>query len=224
MKKYFATHKRYLVALFFTSAVLAVIITLLMTTPRESSAANDAKEVLAVSVSESTPDKPEPLTKDSIQAPPVDDGDHELSIKTPEPLPEPIENPQTPPEPSDRYENITFNEGDRDLLALLAFHESRGYGDDGYGVIETVLNRCNDERFPDTVFEVINQEGQYMSSTDLWTQDIDSVEALEHCYEIVDDIIDNHHYVLPDYYVWYNSIAPDDYSDYLYFGEGNYYS
>ena len=127
-------------------------------------------------------------------------------------------------DPDNRYGDIVFHDGDRDLLALLTFHETRGYGDDGYGVVETVLNRCNDSRFPDTVYEVINQEDQYISSADLWAQEIDSSEALAHCYEIVDDILDNHHYVLPDYYVWYNSIAPDNYDDYMFFGLGNYFS
>ena len=130
------------------------------------------------------------------------------------------------PDPSDRYASIDIQPGDRDLLALLSYHESRGQGGDGYGVVEVVLNRCLSSEFPDTVYGVITQTDpvQFCSAEELWGQSIDEPDCLARCYEIVDDVLDNHNYVLPDYYVWQNSVAPTNWSDYAYFGVGNYFS
>lgn len=200
--------KRFIICLFGV-AIIGLLIAPFVPATSEKSAKNANSATCDKSAEE-----PAPPVGEKIVVPPCDRGAHAVALSM----------PQAAPKPKNRYASLVFNEGDRDLLALLTFHETRGYGDDGYGVVETVLNRCNDSRFPDTVYEVINQEDQYISSADLWAQDIDSPEALAHCYEIVDDILNNHHYVLPDYYVWYNSIAPDNYDDYMFFGLGNYFS
>lgn len=58
-------------------------------------------------------------------------------------------------------------------------------------VAAVVMNRVNDPRFPDTVAEVVGQEGQY-SETYLTGQ------APESCYEAAQIAIDGDHDVPPD--------------------------
>ena len=61
-------------------------------------------------------------------------------------------------------DGVTYLVIDKDiyLLAKLIYHEARGEGLDGWtGVGEVVVNRVRSPRFPDTVSEVIYQDGQF---------------------------------------------------------------
>lgn len=65
--------------------------------------------------------------------------------------------PEDPPEPPDR-----LSEEDIELLALITMAEAEGECEEGKRlVIDVVLNRMDSERFPDTVYEVIYQPGQF---------------------------------------------------------------
>ena len=126
---------------------------------------------------------------------------------------------------TDWYGGITFYPGDRDILALLAYHEGRGVGTDAYCVTQVVLNRCNSNEFPNTVAEVIEAPGQFCSISELSNQYIESWDNLMLCYDAVDAVLDGHVYVIPQTYVWHNSNGNVYGSDGYYISEaGNCFS
>ena len=59
-----------------------------------------------------------------------------------------------------RYASLVnlISDDDKELLARLIYHESRGVG--GEAVCETVFNRMLSDEFPDSVYDVINRENQ----------------------------------------------------------------
>lgn len=93
--------------------------------------------------------------------------------------------PQTPeppakPEPEPRYEEITAEE--RELLARVVYAESNTETLEGQiAVAQVVLNRVCSESFPDTVSEVVFQDGQFSTAPILG-----SVVPNETNYEAVD--------------------------------------
>ena len=57
-----------------------------------------------------------------------------------------------------------YSEEDIELLALVMLAEAEG--EDEYGrrlVVSTILNRVDSEKFPNTIYEVVYQEGQFSS-------------------------------------------------------------
>lgn len=132
---------------------------------------------------------------------------------------------QEHPSSSNLYGGIKFYPGDRDILALLAYHEGRGIGTDPYCVVQVVLNRCNSDSFPNTVAEVVTAPGQFCSLEELWGQYIEAPDNLEACYAAVDAVIDRQVYVIPSTYVWWNSLGNVYGSDGYYTSEvGNTFS
>lgn len=93
--------------------------------------------------------------------------------------------PQTPeppaePEPEPRYEEITAEE--RELLARVVYAEANTETLEGQiAVAQVVLNRVRSESFPDTVSEVVFQDGQFSTASILG-----SVVPNETNYEAVD--------------------------------------
>lgn len=83
-----------------------------------------------------------------------------------------------------------INEEELDLLAHLIFAEA---GSDWcedemlYGVGSVVLNRMTSEYFPDTMYEVIYQKGQYACT---WDGNIEK-EPNERAYKIAEDLLRN---------------------------------
>lgn len=66
------------------------------------------------------------------------------------------------------YYTLNYNCDDALLLAKLIYHEARGEGLNGWiGVGEVVLNRMNSDLYPNTVQEVIYQEGQFTDNEQL---------------------------------------------------------
>lgn len=97
---------------------------------------------------------------------------------------------------------------DKEELARLIYHESRGKGSEA--VCETVFNRMLSDEFPDTVHEVIHQKNpiQFSPAGILWTAAIDEPEALERCREIVDEVLyaDDSNRFIPVDYCFFNSL------------------
>ena len=82
------------------------------------------------------------------------------------------------------------SEEDIDLLARLLFAEagSDWISDDTiYYVGSVVLNRVNSDLFPDTLYDVIYQAGQYSCT---WSGGIYN-EPTERCYRIAEDLLRN---------------------------------
>lgn len=77
----------------------------------------------------------------------------------------------------------TLTEGERDLLAAIVYAEANTEPLEGKRyMVDTVLNRVDDDRFPDSVTAVIFQPNQY------WTRGLPKTyESIpEECYEAVD--------------------------------------
>lgn len=82
----------------------------------------------------------------------------------------------------------TISEEDIDLLARLLYAEagSSWISDETiYYVGSVVLNRVNSEHYPDTLYDVIYQDGQYSCT---WSGAIYN-EPTERCYRIAEDLL-----------------------------------
>jgi N-acetylmuramoyl-L-alanine amidase len=83
-----------------------------------------------------------------------------------------------------------FTEREIDLMAQLVWHEAGNQDSIGKRlVVDTVLNRVEDARFPNTVEEVIFQKGQYTTAKVLGR-----VEPTIECYGAVLSEIDGERY------------------------------
>jgi len=67
---------------------------------------------------------------------------------------------------------------EKELLACVVYSE--GNNQDMLGkrlIVDTIMNRKDNERFPNTISGVVYQSGQYHKSAGIWTQDcMDAVE------------------------------------------------
>lgn len=87
---------------------------------------------------------------------------------------------------TNRYSELEITEEDRELLARIVYLEARGQSFSGQrAVVEVVLNRVLDSRFPDTVYEVLYAPGQFTPA-----KSIASTTPTETQYEVVDCVID----------------------------------
>lgn len=112
-----------------------------------------------------------------------------------------------------------INEEDLELLAHLIFAEA---GSDWiedetlYYVGSVVLNRVNSDLFPDTIYEVIYQRGQYACT---WDGNIEKTPT-DRCYVIAEDLLRNGS-VLPEEVVFQAEFTQGSgvyaYQDNLYF-------
>ena len=73
-------------------------------------------------------------------------------------------------EPSGRYGAICLTDSEKDTLARIIWLEARGEPFDGQqAVAEVVFNRMLSPAFPDTLEEVIYQEGQFSTADNVQT-------------------------------------------------------
>lgn len=101
------------------------------------------------------------------------------------------------PETPGRYESIRISNSDKALLALCAYHEARGDGVDGMrAVIEVILNRCLNNKFPNTVEGVIYQTNQFSTASAITAKPIKEPASLTEAFEAVDYVLSNTDYLL----------------------------
>ncbi len=124
-----------------------------------------------------SPETPVPDAEPEPEPDAADPPSSEKAETAPEPVPDlPAEETaaeglplsKTPAEPSfddvpeDRYAGLTLSDEDIELLARLVWLEARGEPYEGQvAVAEVVLNRVLSAEFPDTVYDVIYQRGQF---------------------------------------------------------------
>lgn len=73
-----------------------------------------------------------------------------------------LDTPSIAQEQNHRYGGITITPEERELLARLLWREARGEKSLGMRLVaEVVLNRVLSEHFPNTVYEVLYQPGQF---------------------------------------------------------------
>jgi len=79
-----------------------------------------------------------------------------------------------------------LNEYEQELLMKIGVHEAGEIDEEGIAhVMQVVLNRCDDERFPDTVSEVIFQKNPRQFTTAKQLARVKITEAAENALESV---------------------------------------
>lgn len=87
-------------------------------------------------------------------------------------------------EDANRYSDINLSLNDIELLAKMAWREARGEKQLGMRmVIEVTLNRVLSEHFPDTVYGVLYQPGQYAPSGE--APELDDITPTQEQYDAV---------------------------------------
>lgn len=105
-----------------------------------------------------------------------------------------------------RYSHIaeTITDEERALSALLVYHEARGESEACQkACYEVVLNRVLDERYPDTVKEVINEPDQFSTRSLLTTESIKEPACLSRAFDVVDTVLEETEYQLGEDYIFF---------------------
>ena len=107
----------------------------------------------------------------------------QATVKEQEPTPEPTEKPTEKPYQSKIY-SMDWGAEDAYLLAKIAMAEAENQDTEGKAlVILVVLNRVGDDRYPDTIREVIYQENQFSPVSN---GRFDRVEPDEDCWKALE--------------------------------------
>ena len=86
-------------------------------------------------------------------------------------------------------EQLPFTDEEIELIALVTMAEAEGESEEGKRlVIDTILNRVDHDRFPDTVSDVIYQPSQF---TSMWNGRVDRCYVDEDICELVREEIEN---------------------------------
>lgn len=105
---------------------------------------------------------------------------------------------------SGKYSAITMSDAERAIVALTVYHEARGEGAEGMrAVLEVILNRVLSDRWPSTATDVINAPGQFAVASYLKTANINEPDKLAQAFNLVDKVLSETEYILPDDYVYF---------------------
>ena len=86
-------------------------------------------------------------------------------------------------------EEPSMSEEDKKLLALVTMAEAEGECEKGQRlVIDTILNRVDSKRFPNTVREVIYQKNQF---TSMWNGRVDRCYVKKDIYKLVEEELES---------------------------------
>ena len=95
-----------------------------------------------------------------------------------------VDRPIIAQDSAERWKGIDITPEDIELLACLAWREARGEKILGMRlVVEVVLNRVLNEHFPDTIYDVLYQPGQF--TPDYGVPELDEITPTEAQYEAV---------------------------------------
>lgn len=95
-----------------------------------------------------------------------------------------VDRPIIAQDSAERWQGIDITTEDIELLARLAWREARGEKLLGMRlVVEVVLNRVLNEHFPDTIYDVLYQPGQF--APDYGVPELDEITPTEAQYEAV---------------------------------------
>jgi len=88
------------------------------------------------------------------------------------------------PEEVSENKKANISKNDIELIALITMAEAEGECEEGKRlVIDTILNRLDSEYFPDTIYEVIYQPGQFSS---VWNGRVERCEVRTDICELVE--------------------------------------
>lgn len=100
-----------------------------------------------------------------------------------------------------KYKNIKVSKSDRKLLAQLVKREAGGESFKGQkAVVEVVLNRVLDSKYPDTIRGVIYQKGQFSTASKL-----SSTKPTQENYDAVDYVLEHGATVLNGNYIFFSA-------------------
>lgn len=123
--------------------------------------------------------------------------------------------------PEYRYESVVLSEADITYAALCAYHEARGESFEGIrAVVEVIFNRVLSDKWPNTVKDVVFQQGQFDCASYLTSANISEPDRLTVCYDAVNYVLHNEDYIL-DIDVGYFKSTP--YTSCSYRQIGNHY-
>lgn len=95
-----------------------------------------------------------------------------------------VDRPIIAQDSADRWKGIDITPEDIELLACLAWREARGEGLLGMRlVIEVVFNRVLSDKFPNAIYDVLYQPGQF--APDYGVPELDEITPTEAQYEAV---------------------------------------
>lgn len=101
---------------------------------------------------------------------------------------------------NNRYADVSVSAADRDLMAKILYLEANNQSTEGQqAVVEVILNRVINSRFPNTIQEVIYQRGQFTSVSRL-----SHAQPSARTYEIVDQVLAGETNVVPSDVVYFS--------------------
>lgn len=101
---------------------------------------------------------------------------------------------------NNRYANVQVSSADRDLMAKILYLEANNQSTEGQqAVVEVILNRVVNSRFPNSVQEVIYQQGQFTS-----VKVLSRAQPSARTYEIVDQVLAGETNVVPTDVVYFS--------------------
>lgn len=108
-----------------------------------------------------------------------------------------VERPIIAQERAERWKGVSITNEEKELLACLAWREARGEKTLGMRlVIEVVLNRVLNEHFPNTVYDVLYQPGQF--TPDYGVPELDEITPTDAQYEAVELVLTETPILEPD--------------------------
>lgn len=122
--------------------------------------------------------------------------------------------PQPKPKPTttnktEDTETVEVNKSDLELLAIAIYTEVGGCCEDCYRYVgDVILNRVNDSRFPDTIYGVLTQRGQYAAFGNgvKWpsrAKNAGESEAVQLAYSVAEELLEGIHSKLyGNNYIW----------------------
>lgn len=123
--------------------------------------------------------------------------------------------------PEYRYESVMLTDSDITYAALCAYHEARGESFEGIrAVVEVIFNRILSEKFPNSVEQVVFQQGQFDCASYLTSANIAEPDRLTVCYDAVNYVLHNDDYMLDSDYGYFKSTP---YTSCSYIQIGNHY-
>ena len=241
------SRKNYMIIAVVCLFVVAAIVGIAIVGARSTDAKNDSMEVVEtvpetvaveeeVEVEETIPETTEatePVTEpvEEVTEPPVEE-EYEPEETEPPVVEEPVEEETEPvveeeeplPEPTEppvEEENTTAVDPDElEMLACVIYQEAGGdecCDECRYRVADVVLNRVEDERFPDTMEEVLtapHQYGKYSWTGIVWpdrASNSGEAHAVERAYDIAEDVLSgNHSELYGEDYVWQAGFVQGD--------------
>jgi len=86
---------------------------------------------------------------------------------------------------------IELNEQDIEILANVLYGEARGIKDKAHqaAVIWCILNRVDNNRFPDTIYEVVSAPNQFYGYNPNRSYTKQTIKQLEDCKELARDVM-----------------------------------